>query len=385
MKKVYGMLAILSLILMSASCEEDKYPELTDGIYAEINTTKGTMLAELYYKDAPLTVANFVALAEGNQEKLTDSLKGKPFYDGLIFHRVIKDFMIQGGDPSGTGGGDIGYKFNQEVNDSLKHDSKGILSMANAGPNTNGSQFFIMHKENPGLDMRYNVFGKVVEGLTVIDSIANVKTLPRDRPEQDVVMNSVKIIRKGKEAKNYDAYKTFEMEVEKSDKQIEQERMEAERMAAERAEKSAGFISAKAEEIKELEKKASQLPGSEIKVLVTEKGSGEKPVEGASVILEYSGYLTDGTLFDSSSLEVAQNFNAVNPGKQQADAYRPIPMQYTSTMSAIPGFKDAVLSMTYGQEIVAFIPAALGYGENANGPIPANSDLVFELKLGEKQ
>lgn len=385
MKKVYGLLCVLSIILMSASCEEDKYPELADGIYAEINTTKGTMVAELYYKEAPLTVSNYVALAEGKQEQLTDSLQGKPFYDGLIFHRVIKDFMIQGGDPTGTGGGSIGYKFNQEVNDTLKHDEKGVLSMANAGPNTNGSQFFIMHKENPSLDMRYNVFGKVIEGLSVIDSIANVATNERDRPLEDVVLNSVKIIRKGKEAKKFDAYKTFELESEASNKKLEEERLEAEKLAAERKANAPKFIADKLQEIKTLKAQSQKLPDSEVRVTVVKKGTGEKPQEGAMLTLEYSGFLTDGTLFDSSSLETAQKFDAVNPGKERANAYRPIPMRYSANMSAIPGFKDAVLSMTYGEEIVAFIPPALGYGEQANGPIPANSELVFELKMSEKQ
>ena len=191
MKKIHGLLAILALVFMASSCE-DKYPDVEDGIYAEIQTNKGTMFAELYYKDAPISSANFVALAEGKHPLVNDSLKGKPFYDGLIFHRVIQDFMIQGGDISGTGSGDVGYKFNQEVSDSLKHDSKGILSMANAGPDTNGSQFFIMHKENPGLDMRYNVFGKVVKGLEVVDSIATTP-VNGQKPVEDMIMQKISI------------------------------------------------------------------------------------------------------------------------------------------------------------------------------------------------
>ena len=170
MKKIHGLLAILALVFIASSCE-DKYPDVEDGIYVEIQTNKGIMFAQLYYEEAPVSSANFIALAEGKHPLVNDSLKGKPFYDGLIFHRVMKDFMIQGGDITGTGSGDIGYTFDQEVTDSLKHDSKGILSMANAEPNTNGSQFFIMHKENPSLDMRYNVFGKVVKGLEVVECI----------------------------------------------------------------------------------------------------------------------------------------------------------------------------------------------------------------------
>jgi len=385
MKKLNGMLCFLALILMSAACEEDKYPELEDGIYAEINTTKGTMLAKLYHDAAPVTVANYVALAEGEHTELTDSLQGKPYYDGLIFHRVIEGFMIQGGDYTGTGGGRVGYQFPQEVSDSLKHDEKGIMSMANAGPGTNGTQFFIMHEPNAALDMNYNVFGKVIEGTEVIDSIATVKKGSRDRPMESVVMNSVRIIRKGKEAKKFDAMKVFNEEISALERDAEQKKEEEARMAQERAEKAIPNRAAKKQEIMELKSKAQSIPNSEVKVYVKEKGTGVKPDAGTRVMIDYSGYFEDGKLFDSSVLKNAQDFDAVNPGKERANAYRPMSLTFSPQMRAVQGFKEAVLSMEYGQEIVAFIPAAVAYGENGSGPIPPNTDLIFEIKLLPKE
>ena len=376
MKKIHGLLAILALVFMASSCE-DKYPDVEDGIYAEIQTNKGTMFAELYYKDAPISSANFVALAEGKHPLVNDSLKGKPFYDGLIFHRVIQDFMIQGGDISGTGSGDVGYKFNQEVSDSLKHDSKGILSMANAGPDTNGSQFFIMHKENPGLDMRYNVFGKVVKGLEVVDSIATTP-VNGQKPVEDMIMQKISIIRKGKEAKKWDAVKTFEDALSAAEAKKE----EAEKMAAERKAAAPANRAAKATDLAALKLKATKLPNSNVMVYVKNAGSGEKPAEGVSVMMDYSGFFMDGTLFDSSVLEIAQKFDNINARKEQMNAYAPMPVQYSSSVGMVQGFKDAMLSMNYGDEIVAFIPSDLAYGERgAGGVIPPNTDLVFEMKI----
>jgi len=376
MKKIHGLLAILALVFMASSCE-DKYPDIEDGIYAEIQTNKGTMFAQLYYEAAPVSSANFVALAEGKHPLVSDSLKGKPFYDGLIFHRVMKDFMIQGGDLSGTGSGDVGYKFDQEVSDSLKHDAKGVLSMANAGPNTNGSQFFIMHKENPSLDMRYNVFGKVIQGIEVVDSIA-LTPVNGQRPVDSMIMQKVSIIRKGKAAKKWDAVKTFEDAISAA----EAEKEEAEKLAAQRSAAAPAERATKAEELAILKEKATKLPYSNVMVYIKSKGDGEKPAEGASVMMDYSGFFLDGTLFDSSILEIAQKFDNVNTRKEQMGAYAPMPVQYSSSVGMVQGFKDAMLSMNYGDEIVAFIPSDLAYGERgAGGVIPPNTDLVFEMKI----
>lgn len=379
MKKIQVLLAAMAIILTASSCKEE-YPDAADGIYAEIETTEGTMFAELYYKATPATVANFVALAEGTHPEVADSLKGKPFYDGLIFHRVIDGFMIQGGDYTGTGSGQLGYQFDQEIVDTLRHDEKGILSMANAGPNTNGSQFFIMDEPNENLDGGYNVFGKVIEGLAVIDSISQVETGAADRPVDSVVMKKVRIIRKGKEAKKWDAPAVF-----KEQQKMANERREAEAKIIEDRRVAAPAIrEAKANELSTLKEKATKT-ATGVSIYVIEKGTGEKPESGTTVMIDYNGYLEDGTLFDSSDLETAQIFDAVNPRKQQANAYRSMPVEYSPEVGMIPGFREALLSMNYGDKIVAFIPSELAYGATGGGPIPPNSNLIFEMKLVPQQ
>ena len=177
----------------------NNYSDLSEGLYADIETSKGNIILQLYYEQAPTTVSNFVALAEGNHPVVDDQHSGKPYYDGLKFHRVIENFMIQGGDPTGTGSGGPGYQFDDEFNDELKHDGPGILSMANAGPGTNGSQFFITHVETPWLDGKHSIFGKVNTGQEVVDNV-----------EQDDIIKKIKIIRVGEAAKSFDAPKNFE-------------------------------------------------------------------------------------------------------------------------------------------------------------------------------
>jgi peptidylprolyl isomerase len=175
----------------------------TDGVFAKIKTTKGTITIRLEYEKAPMTVANFVGLAEG-KVKNTAKPEGTPYYDGLSFHRVIADFMIQGGDPTGTGAGGPGYAFADEIHPDLKHNRAGTLSMANSGPATNGSQFFITHKETAWLDGRHTVFGYVTEGQEVVNAIV-----------QGDKMESITIERIGKEAKKWDAKKVLDENVGK--------------------------------------------------------------------------------------------------------------------------------------------------------------------------
>ncbi|MFY0643346.1 MAG: peptidylprolyl isomerase [Bacteroidia bacterium] len=177
-------------------------------MYAEMETSMGSIYLQLEFKATPLTVANFVGLAEGEIANTSKS-KGQPYYDSTIFHRVIDNFMIQGGDPTGTGRGGPGYKFKDEIVDSLKHDRPGILSMANAGPGTNGSQFFITHTATPWLNGRHTVFGHVVQGQDVVNAMGKVVVVGQNKPYQPVHLISIKIYRKGKEAKKFDALETF--------------------------------------------------------------------------------------------------------------------------------------------------------------------------------
>ncbi len=190
------MLFVVAQLALPVCAQKSPKPKLEKGMYAEMLTSKGTILLQLELQKTPLTVANFVGLAEGKIKN--DAKNGVPFYDGLKFHRVIKDFMIQGGDPQGNGMGGPGYRFKDEIVPELKHDKEGILSMANAGPGTNGSQFFITHKATPWLDGKHTVFGHVIQGQDVVNAIA----------QGDEIIY-VKIIRKGKEAKKFKAEKVF--------------------------------------------------------------------------------------------------------------------------------------------------------------------------------
>ena len=358
-------LLFFALITLLIGCKSGQHGDLEDGIFANIQTNKGDIIIRLEHEKTPVTVANFVSLAEGESPFVADSLKGKKFYDGLIFHRVMKDFMIQGGDPLGTGRGNPGYRFKDEFNDSLKHSKAGILSMANSGPKTNGSQFFITHKETPWLNGKHTVFGEVVEGMEVVDAIANTETSqsPPNRPVADVVMNTVEIIRKGKVARKFDAVEVM------SDYFAAEE-------AAEEAKKK--MLSDFVAEVEKQMEVAQELP-SGLKIYSLKKGSGEKPKVGDNVMGNYAGWLSDGTLFDSNIKEVAEKFGSYNANR----SYAPIPFGYSPEAAIIPGFREGLLTMNVGDKVRLFIPPHLGYGGSDYGPIPGNSNLIFDLEIVE--
>ncbi len=359
---------ILFLTLAFASCQTN-YPDLKDGVYAEFDTNMGKFVAKLNNEATPLTVANFVALAEGTNKMVDSSYKGKRFYDGLVFHRVIKDFMIQGGDPKGDGSGNPGYKFPDEPVDSLVFDRKGLLAMANSGPATNGSQFFITLKETPWLNGRHTIFGEVVKGMEVVDSIGKVETTaPGDKPVTEIKINKVTIINKGKTKVPY-----FTEEMEK----LEKVRKDKEEKILKVAE---GTIA----NLNKIKETAEELP-SGLKIKFTEKGKGAQPVEGDKVLVNYAGYFNDGRLFDSNRLDVAEKYEVVDENRKIAGQYAPFPMDFSKDAGLIPGFREALLMMKPGDKATVFIPSHLAYGKRGyQGVIPPDSDLIFELEMVAK-
>lgn len=358
MKKMTSL--ILSMVALVSACSSPKQ-DLEDGLYANIKTNKGEILLQLEYEKTPVTVANFVSLAEGNNPFVDAKHKGKPYYDGLKFHRVINDFMIQGGDPDGTGAGGPGYVFKDEFDETLIHDKPGILSMANSGPTTNGSQFFITHKETPWLNQMHTVFGYTIKGQDIVNLIT-----------QDDVMEKVTIIRVGKEAKKFDAVKIFKnyFEQEAKDKKS--------------AEENLGKAQKKYSDLfNDLKGKATKTD-SGLSYYIIEKGTDKKPVHGQDISVDYSGFFENGKLFDSSNAELSKEFNVFNQQRANANQYIPIPFKYGSKQGLIPGFIEGIEQMNIGDKALIFIPAHLAYGERGAGNvIPPNTDLVFQLHITE--
>lgn len=327
-------LAVLSpLAAQTAAVKADAAEAIQkngDGVYAVIATKKGDIVLQLEYQKTPITVSNFVALAEG-------TMTGKPFYDGLKFHRVIANFMIQGGDPQGTGAGGPGYQFPDEFDASLRHTGPGILSMANAGAGTNGSQFFITHVKTDWLNDKHTVFGHVVAGQDVVNKIA-----------QGDVMDSVTIVRLGQDAKGFRPTKqTFQALITAA----QQKAAAAQAAQAAEAEKKLGTLTA-----------GMTKTSTGLYYKVTKQGMGSKPKMGQTILAHYEGRLIDGTVFDSSY------------ARKQAAEFQ--------VGGVIPGWNEALLDMKVGEKRALVIPPALGYGaQGYPGAIPPNAWLVFDVEL----
>ncbi|NJW54019.1 peptidylprolyl isomerase [Salinimicrobium oceani] len=306
---------------------------MNDGLYAKLKTTKGDITIKLEHEKTPGTVGNFVALAEGNLENEAKP-QGTPYYDGLKFHRVIPDFMVQGGDPKGTGVGGPGYQFEDEIHQDLKHDRPGILSMANAGPGTNGSQFFITHVATPWLDGKHTVFGHVVEGQDVVDSI-----------KQGDQIETVEIIREGESAKNYNAVESF--------RQFNGAKAEREAAAKKQQEELLGELS-----------QGFEKTSSGLRYKMIAEGNGKQAEKGKTVSVHYKGMLPDGTVFDSSYKR-----------KQPID----FPL---GKGHVIEGWDEGIQLLKEGDQARFVIPSNLAYGSRgAGGVIPPNATLIFDVEL----
>lgn len=329
--KRMAFLSIVAILPSLAACQAN----LTDGLYAQFQTTQGTFTCSLAFQQAPMTVSNFVGLAEGTIA--ANGVKGRKFFDGLTFHRVEPNFVIQGGDPQGNGTGGPGYQFPNEISPELKHDAAGVLAMANSGPDTNGSQFYITLAATPHLDGSYSIFGRVVQGM---DTVKKIKVGDK--------ITSVKILRIGAAAK------AFVVTQESFDALV--------------AKAKAGIMEqAKAKRDADLAVIAKKWPGlattkSGLMYKVEKQGSGSSPVNGATVTVNYTGSFLDGTVFDSS----------VQAGK---------PVSF-KIGQVIQGWNEALMDMKKGEKRLLVIPPELGYGARGYpGAIPPNSFLVFEVEL----
>jgi peptidyl-prolyl cis-trans isomerase A (cyclophilin A) len=306
---------------------------MENGIYAKFNTSKGSILVKLTHDLTPGTVGNFVALAEGNMENKVKP-QGQKFYDGLTFHRVIPDFMIQGGCPKGTGTGDPGYKFDDEFHPSLKHDRSGVLAMANSGPATNGSQFYITHVPTSWLDGKHTVFGHVIEGQDIVDAVAQGDSL-----------DNVEIIRVGEEAEKFNAIEAF----------VGLKGARLKRDAALKAESEA-----------KMEQLAAGFDKTDsgLRYKMIQKGDGKKAEAGKTVAVHYEGSLESGKVFDSSY-----------PRK------KPIEFKLGQGQ-VIEGWDEGIALLQVGDKARFVIPSDLAYGAaGAGGVIPPNATLVFDVEL----
>jgi peptidyl-prolyl cis-trans isomerase A (cyclophilin A) len=306
---------------------------MNNGIYAKFTTSKGEILVQLEHEKTPGTVGNFVALSEGNLENAVKE-QGTPYYDGLKFHRVIPDFMVQGGCPQGSGTGNPGYKFDDEFHSDLKHDAPGKLAMANSGPATNGSQFYITHVPTPWLDGKHTVFGAVIEGQEIVDAIAQGDTL-----------TTVEIIRVGAAAEAFnavEAFRTFE---------------------GSRENREANEI-AKQKELLDSVALGYEETASGLRYQILQKGAGKQATKGAGVSVHYKGQLLDGTVFDSSYK-------------------RKEPIDFNVGLGqVIAGWDEGIQLLQVGDKARFVIPSNLAYGAaGAGGVIPPDATLIFDVEL----
>ncbi len=313
----------------------DPVAALPDGLYATISTARGTIVLELYADKAPLAVASFVGLAEGSF-----AASRKPYFDGIVFHRVEPGFVIQGGDPTGTGSGGPGYQFPNEIDKTLSFGAAGVLGMANAGADTNGSQFFITLAPSDFLDGSYTIFGRVAAGMDAVKAI-----------RKGDAMTSVRIVRKGTKATAFKADKaSFDAAIKA--------------YAAKAGERAKAALETQYKAIQ------SRIPGLEtgsdgLRFKILKKGNGSKPAAGSQVSILYTLTLADGKKIDSTADRKNEPFSF----KLAAGA-------------VIPGFDAAVAAMNYGEKRVVVIPPELGYGSaGAGGVVPGNALLVFEIEL----
>lgn len=382
MKKLASLLTVIVVLF---SCTSEKYNTLPEGLYAEIQTNKGAILLELYMNNTPMTVASFVSLAEGESSRVSDSLKGENYFDGLLFHRVVDNFIIQGGDPLANGTGGPGYVFGDEFpkdnsgNLLYTHNDAGILSMANPGPNANGSQFFITHRAIPHLDGKHAVFGKTVvnskelktlkksikDSIKLEKAIDSLRMITVNAIKKGDTINHIEIIRIGAEAKSFDAEEVFNNEVVKFNKTTEERKKEEKRAEETRYSK---YLEDKSVFLKKMDEPKAKKTGSGLRFLLLKANpKGRKVPVNKPIQSHFTLYTADGKKIQSTK----------DGGKpfvfQLDDAQRPM----------ITGFKEGAVMMREGEKARLFIPYYIGFGEAKYGPFPAKSDLVFELEILE--
>jgi cyclophilin family peptidyl-prolyl cis-trans isomerase len=379
MQKFFFVFIIFMLLI---SCIPSKYKDLEAGIYAEIQTNKGNILLELYTKNVPKTVANFIALVEGTNSRLVDSLKGKNFYDNIIFHRVVPNFVIQAGGFTSQGRKSTGYFFGSEFprnkigNIIYKPDDQGMLSMANGGPLTNNSQFFITHRAIPHLDGKHSVFGKAIinclelkklqkthtDTLQLKNAINVTRMEVINKVSQKDTIITINIIRIGAKAQDFNAAKTFNEEVIKFNKSQEEIAKEENNIEEERY---ASYLLKKKSFLIDMEESKARKTGTGLRILKLKKTKGKKVFISKKVTANYTLYTADGKKMNSSD-----------------DIGKPIVFDLNNTQKPmISGLKEGLLSMRSGEKSRFFIPYTIGFGNQKFGPFPEKSDLVFEVEI----